>query len=153
MTQYLFEHGNTCSLGSISTEEDSKVSPRPGMSINPPPKDGRCECCRRHVSELPPFGQVGDPLVGDFAGERLVKTWQRMGPYDEEAERIYNTFFGPCDSAEDRKKALARLVQHYGEEKAEAIYGGVQLASTVEAVWLCRDCIVLEEEERLAKRG
>ena len=55
--------------------------------------------------------------------------------------------------AEDRKKALARLVQHYGEEKAEAIYGGVQLASTVEAVWLCRDCIVLEEEERLANRG
>jgi len=43
------------------------------VRINPPPSDGRCECCRRHVSELKPFGGPGDPLVGDFSGALLVK--------------------------------------------------------------------------------
>ena len=47
--------------------------------INPPPSDSRCECCGKHVSELKPFGGPGDPLVGDFNGALLVKTFRDNG--------------------------------------------------------------------------
>ena len=33
---------------------------KPIIHINPPPPDRRCECCRRHISELKPFGGAGD---------------------------------------------------------------------------------------------
>src|SRR5215510_4892708 len=106
MTQYLFENANVFSVGSISAEEDLHGAPRPGVSINPPPQDGRCEGCQRHMSELPPFGNAEDPFVEDLDGEVLVKTWRRMGPYDAEAEHIFNTFFESCSTKEDRQLAM-----------------------------------------------
>lgn len=47
------------------------------VQINPPPEEGCCECCGRHVSELKPFGGPGDPLVGDFTGAFLVKHFRQ----------------------------------------------------------------------------
>ena len=47
-----------------------------GILINPPPRDRRCECCRKHIDELKPFGGKGDPLAGDFRGALLVKTFR-----------------------------------------------------------------------------
>jgi len=44
--------------------------------INPPPSDGRCEGCGKHISKLKPFGGAGDPLVGDFNGAILLKTYR-----------------------------------------------------------------------------
>ena len=151
MTQYLIKQGSVFSLGSISTVEDLTVS-RPGLGMDPPPPDARCECCRRHLCEVPPFGKAGDPLRGDFEGERLVVTWEPMGPYDAEAEHIFDTFFGSCSSEEDWTEALARLAQAYGQERADAIYWGVQLAGAIVPIWLCRACIVLTAEERFGKR-
>lgn len=46
--------------------------------INPPPSDKRCECCKRHISELKPFGGPSDPLVGNFSGALLVKNFRRI---------------------------------------------------------------------------
>ena len=44
---------------------------------NPPPADNRrCYICDRHVDELESFGGPGNPLVGDFSGAKLVKTWR-----------------------------------------------------------------------------
>lgn len=48
--------------------------------INPPPSGRRCECCGKHISELKPFGGPGDPLVGDFRGALLVKTFRQEFP-------------------------------------------------------------------------
>lgn len=48
--------------------------------INPPPKDMCCQICHRHVDELEAFGGAGDPLVGDFTGEKLVKHWREDFP-------------------------------------------------------------------------
>lgn len=50
------------------------------VSINPPPRDEKCECCRRHIKDLKPFGGRGDPLVGDFTGALLVKTFREGAP-------------------------------------------------------------------------
>ena len=71
MTTKIFDGNGAVSLGSISNEKDLKIKAR--ININPTPKDGRCDCCGRHISELTPFGKAGDPLVGDFDGELLVK--------------------------------------------------------------------------------
>ena len=46
------------------------------ISINPPPQDGNCEVCGKNVKDLKPFGKEGDPLVGDFNGALLVKTFR-----------------------------------------------------------------------------
>ena len=47
-----------------------------GISINPPPQDGNCEVCGKNVKDLKPFGKEGDPLVGNFDGALLVKTYR-----------------------------------------------------------------------------
>lgn len=48
------------------------------ISINPPPRNGNCECCGKNIKDLKPFGKAGDPLVGDFDGALLVKTFRSM---------------------------------------------------------------------------
>ena len=87
MAKALFK-GNGCfSLGSVENEGDLK--PRPGININPPPVEGRCQCCHKHISELKPFGGPGDPLVGDFSGAMLIKIWRAYGPFCEKEESAY----------------------------------------------------------------
>lgn len=90
MTEILFEYGPSISLGAISKEEDLKQPGR--FLINPPPSDLRCEVCGRDITELKPFGGPGDPLIGDFSGELLVKRWRSEGPYDEAAAKAWKEF-------------------------------------------------------------
>ena len=52
---------------------ENTVFPRGARIINPPPMDGRCERCMRHMSAIPPYGPPGDPLIGDFSDMKLVK--------------------------------------------------------------------------------
>ena len=84
MSEVIFNRNGIISMGSVDGEKDLK--PRPGINLNPPPPDGRCECCGRYISELKPYGGPGDPLVGDFTGAYLVKRFRPGAPYDEEAE-------------------------------------------------------------------
>jgi hypothetical protein len=85
MTQILLKNNACISLVAVSKEEDlTPTSHR--FVINPPPKDGRCEVCGRHMSELRPFGGPGDPLLGDFSGELFVKNYRRGAPYDEDTK-------------------------------------------------------------------
>jgi hypothetical protein len=80
MADIIVKNENAISLGSVEEEKDLK--PIPGVAnINPPPQDGKCMCCKRHISELKPYGKAGDPLVGDFDGALLVKVWRSEGPY------------------------------------------------------------------------
>jgi hypothetical protein len=75
MSEIIFKNSSCISLGSIDDEAD--LTARPGfVNINPPPQDGRCCCCGRHVSKLSPSGKAGDPLAGDFEGALLVKHWR-----------------------------------------------------------------------------
>ena len=86
MTQILFKENGVVSLLAVSKEEDLRRPCR--FFINPPPEDCRCEVCGRHISELTPFGGPGDPLVGDFSGEKLVKTFRIDFPYPDEIEEV-----------------------------------------------------------------
>jgi hypothetical protein len=103
--------------------------------INPPPKEGRCNLCGRHVSELKPFGGPGDPCVGDFSGALLVKRFRSEGP--------------PLTAEE--------IAAHetYDEEWEE--HGPANAANSFGPSWECRDCIVLNDTEywevRLQDKG
>jgi hypothetical protein len=145
MATVMCEMNGCISLGSIANEQD--LLPREGIvSINPPPKDGRCYCCGRHISELEPFGEAGDPLIGDFESEYLVKTLRPAGPCDQEAEQalreaerrfLEEGFEGP----------LEWLIDVYGEEKGKSLMYSAEAFGTSCADWLCRDCIALDQDE------
>lgn len=87
--------------------------------INPPPTDKKCECCGK--SDLKPFGKAGDPLVGDFNGSILVKSFRPMAP----------------ELSEERIKKLTE----------EEFNSYDQAVSTISASWECRNCIILSNED------
>ncbi len=113
----------------------------------------RCDVCGRHMSELTPFGGRGDPLVGDFTGEKLAK-------------RLRLDFSCPDEIKEAMRKAekegwefnsLESLLAHFSEEegkKLEEIYD--EWADRYEQFsksWECRDCILLGALEYFEKRS
>ena len=91
------------------------------ISINPPPQDSCCECCGRNVKDLKPFGKAGDPLVGDFDGALLVKTFRSMA----------------------LKLSNKELNKKFKDVQEKGFY--IQLMDTISASWECRECIVLNE--------
>ena len=148
MTEMLFEQKELVILASVKSEEDLK--PRPGINLNPPPVDGRCECCGRHISELKPFGKSGDPLVGDFDGDYLVRRWRPDGPYDEEAEAAMEEA-ETCYRDEGFDDPLDWMIVKHGKEAGERLYFKAQLYGSTRKSWECRDCVVLDEEEYFEK--
>ena len=79
-----FENDNCCSPQWVSDndyENDAgSCSDKSRISINPPPQDGKCMICGRHVNELKAFGGPGDPCLGDFSGAKLIKMWREDYP-------------------------------------------------------------------------
>lgn len=148
----LFEGIVFTNLERIDGEEDLKLGS--GININVPPPDGRCQCCRRHINELRPFGKTGDPLVEDFDGALLVKTFRRHSlPPDKKTKQLYNRFFGDCVTEDDYDIAMKLLVHEYGENDAKIIELRVQEHGSVGKSWECRDCIILDQFEYFEKLG
>ena len=83
--KYELDTGPCCSPQWVNDKdyesEGGPCSDKRKMLINPPPKDGKCTICGRHVRELEAFGGPGDPLVGDFSGAKLVKNFRWDYPY------------------------------------------------------------------------
>lgn len=149
MAEKILKNNRSIRSDCIYGEEDLK--PRPGININPPPEDGRCMCCERHISELKPFGKAGDPCVGDFQGVYLGKSFRRPMVYDEEAafatmeaERRYKS-----DGYED---PLDWLINKYGKNEGQRLYEVAAIGSTVGKSWECRECIGLDFYEYLERR-
>jgi hypothetical protein len=153
MAEIMIKTDRAISLGSIDGEEDLK--PRKGIiNINPPPADGRCYCCGKHISELMTFGKAGDPLVGDFYGALLVKKFRTALPAPSiEISEIYERLFGSCETKADYERAESRLAREYGQKDADDIMILISGASQVDASWECRDCIVLDMDEYFEKLG
>jgi hypothetical protein len=124
----------------------------PGLSIiNPPPRNGRCECCGRYLSELSPFGKVGDPLEEDFEGALLVTTSRPELPEpNAEIQQIYQSYFGSCATSSDYARAIRRLGEDYGDD-AQGITYWIEGASQFRFSWECRDCIVLDNSQFFEK--
>ena len=147
MTEILFENGAAISLGAINKEEDLKQPGR--IHINAPPDDCRCDVCGKHISELEPFGGPGDPLVGDFNGELLVKRWRPCGPYSEEAEKAYDKWEEAKKQTPDLKDEDPELwfIAEYGEKKGKELYYGQMAWESPAPSWECRDCAGLDTNE------
>jgi len=103
------------------------------LSINPPPISRECDCCGKVPTKK--FGKAGDPLVGDFDGALLVKTFRTMEPKIKEYEDIID-LVKDWDSLFEKNKELAEQLIMYS-----------QLTNTVGASWECRDCIILDTDE------
>ena len=112
-----------------------------------------CNCCKRAVDDLRPFGKSGDPIEGDFEGAILVKRSRPFDPPDEEADMIYEEFFAQCETESDWEHAWKRLVEKYGQEKAEDLETKHLMSITLANYWECRDCIVLDDDEYFAVRN
>jgi rubredoxin len=137
------EKSNITVLSSISGEDDLKPMPR--MIIDPPPEDGRCECCGGHIRELKPYDNSEYPK---FIGTYLIKTFRRDLPLDKEAERALNEAEANCKEGQSPRQWL---IEKYGEEKGNALNIMGHGSSTVSTSWECRDCIVLDEKEYFEK--
>jgi hypothetical protein len=148
MAQKIINGNGIVSLGTVECEEDLK--PQPGVNLNPPPQDGRCDCCGRHISKLKPFGGPGDPLVGDFSGALLIKKFRPDGPYDEEAEKAYNEAEA-CYKQAGFDDIDGYLTSRYGQEIGERISMAVCFHHSVDKSWECRDCAVLSTDKYFEK--
>ena len=146
MTTRIIDNNGILSLGSISSEKDLKI--KAGVNINPPPKDGWCVCCGRHISELTPFGKAGDPLVGDFDGELLIKKFRTIGPYDEKADQALKYVEMLMEKEGCTGDYLLEWMEKiYGKEKGERYHLIVDAYSQGEWSWECRECAVLDTDE------
>ena len=135
-------------LLSISADYNPHVSLQPGILYFRPPKDLRCEVCRRHVSELPPFSRDFMPWMEKYEGEVLMHSDVPVWRLDEDKEKIWNQFFGKCRSSKDDERAWKRMVKALGLEEATFISAAKQYVdNTVDEIWLCRDCVVLTEDD------
>lgn len=116
---------------------------RLSLRINPPPSDDRCQCCRKHISQLEPFE---DLLFGGPEEEFLLKVFRPMGPYNCEAESA-------CEDAESNyekagfRDPLEWLIEKFGEELGQNFYFASAAWNQIGAFWLCTKCITLSLEE------
>jgi len=101
----------------------------------------RCGCCYRHIYELKPFGGPGDPVVGDFTGQLLVKTYRCDFP-----EFKIPSKYSDCLTKEGTVDKQ-RLIEKFGREEYDELVGLSDSYDIVGSYWLCRDCILLEREE------
>jgi hypothetical protein len=118
------------------------MSDKVKILINPPPSDRRCQGCGKHTSELKPFGGAGDPLVGDFTGALLLKTFRSgyRGEPIKELDDILSEY--KCEEGKDN---MDELIKKYGQDKIDHAFGYGELSSQVSASWECRDCICLQD--------
>ena len=132
-------------LRAISREED--IEQLEHILMNPPPSDGRCAVCGRHVSELKPFGGPGDPLDGDFSGELLVMRWRHICRYDEMVKAAEKAWQEAEKSVPDQEDPFSWLISKYGEDEAISIFSSLETHALTVPRWECRDCIGLSDDE------
>jgi hypothetical protein len=134
--------GTLISQGAVCKEEELNQIGR--FRINPPPEDGRCEVCGRHISELKPFRDPNDPFIEIFGNELLMKKWRPEGPYNPEAQKAWKA---AKKEVPEGKDPLPWFVSKYGEEKGKRLYWSGQLSGSIGPSWECRDCAGLNTNE------
>ena len=134
------------SMDSVDGEEDLHRKAR--VFLNPPPEDGKCQCCGKHISQLKPFGKAGkSKKKGYFDDALLIKNFRSEGPYNEEAEATMEE--ANKQAPEDPR---GWLMAKYGNEKGESLYSIAEAHSWVVKSWECRDCIGLNEDEYFERK-
>lgn len=130
---------------------EQKSKQKTVFQINPPPKDRRCEVCGKHVKDVKPFGGKGDPLVGDFTGAKLIKTFRPMSYLDEKErpsiELLDSIYKEEMDGKLTFDECNKKLKENFSEKELERLNFLNQLINTIEASWECRDCVVMDDNK------
>jgi hypothetical protein len=108
------------------------------------PRDFKCDLCGRELSELEPFGRPGDPLMGNYEGELLVKVWRRQKPFVEEYAEAWKE---AEENRVDPHDSREWFIRKYKEVKGGMIAHAWSNYNSIEASWECRDCAALSDEE------
>lgn len=108
--------------------------------INPAPSDRKCQRCGKHISELKPFGKEGDPLVGNFDGALLVKTFRSLIEPTEELDKKYEDISN--DLKEWTEQEIDFVIKKYGENFFNEYNNYSEFTNQVGSSWECRDCII-----------
>jgi hypothetical protein len=109
-----------------------------------PPGDNRCEVCRRHISELEPYGENGEPLEKDFSGKYFVG---RIRPFVYDRPELPTIFYHKESDIEhlnaySRKKCGKDIsVFYFAFSKNILRYKSRE----------CRECILLNTDEYIEK--
>lgn len=119
--------------------------------VNPPPDDHTCMICGRSSDVLVPFGGPGDPLVGDFSGAYLVKTFRWFLTLSPEESARIGMVEAACQGR-DPADFESRAVEMFGIEQATLLLGRASIADQVDRSWECRDCILLDSWRAQWKR-
>jgi hypothetical protein len=109
-----------------------------------PPGDNRCEVCRRHISELEPYGENGEPLEKDFSGKYFVgrirpfiysrEDWPMIFYHKESDIEYLNTYFRK-KCGKDRFIFSTSFVKSILDYKSKE----------------CRECILFNTDEYIEK--
>ena len=113
---------------------------------NPWPDHARCPICRRKCADLVPFGEPGDPVVGDFQGVPLVKTWRPFAGVSPEQSMRLAKVEAICPDGDllDFERSAVEL---FGEEEGTGLAGLWVAANHWGSSWECRECVVLSERQ------
>jgi hypothetical protein len=138
-----------------SADDEKDLGGLPGkVNLNPPPEDGRCQCCGRHISELEPFGSQRDPVLGSCGNARLIKRFRYIWPPDKEARTVVERILREIPDLEvDGDKVREVLILEFGKEKGEDLYDRYrQRDCCIAKSWECKDCSCLDDLKYWDKR-
>ena len=127
----------------FNIKDENGLELTPGVNIRLPLRDGQCYCCGKHIWELKPFDEPGDPLF-------LARSCRLGGPYDEEAESACNEALR-CYEADGFDNPRDWMIDKFGKEKATSINKAMFAYSSPVLGWECKDCIGLDMDEYLEK--
>lgn len=114
-------------------------APKVQLSINPLPKDGKCNCCGKHINNLRAFDK-SDEFVN---GAKLVKNFRTMAMpvIDERYIKIEKEY------AEKDYEGFEEALFEIFAGSTETMLLRAHLSDTIEASWECRDCFILDDKD------
>jgi hypothetical protein len=110
-----------------------------------------CDCCGKSGDELEPLDKESDPTLREFDGDAYLFFVAKYSVLPcKDAFNILKSFFNHCITLNDFRKAQERFKEIH-DGKFHVIMD-LLVNPTIETYELCKDCIVLDEDEFYAMR-
>ncbi|MGA3116887.1 MAG: hypothetical protein ABSF90_20900 [Syntrophobacteraceae bacterium] len=105
--------------------------------------DTCCACCRKHISELEPFGKCFGPWKEDrFDGKFLVRCFRPICKSTPELDALLKKFYEAHEEDEEGEPFISK----YGQKKYDMIRFYESIEGTEEEQPLCRACCLLDND-------
>jgi hypothetical protein len=104
----------------------------------PPPDDGGCECCGKHILKPQSHVQTGCPSTEPRYVALLVKTWRPIYPRVK-LDRIMGEWIHVRYEDVGTQQAAEMLLDIFSQNQVEEFFG-------LQALWLCAECASLDTD-------